>query len=375
MFVYWFISLTVFLLSILDVLLSSNSASINIRRYLYLLSSFILIIFGGIRGLGTGFDDIEYREFYNLFYEVKDVFGIEYAVHFFRYEPITYLISILTDFFTNNPTFFIFAYCLISVSINSFFFIRLTSLPAISIAIYSSHLFINKDMNQIRFGLSSAFFLGFVCFLISNKRVKCFSFFLLSFFSHATGIIALIPVFLSKFKIKTLPIWIVLVSIPLSYLGSSTFIEFISAYLGSVGERAMDYANDSVSEQGVLSFGNLKNIIFIFVFSYFLLSDKIKDKDLQTFNKYFILVLIFSLGGAFRIFFKDYASGSRLANYFLQVEPVLLSLLVYEVRGIKRVCMLLAVLFVIIYYLYYNTYLNPQSIHGYYVDSFFSNIF
>ncbi|CCP07705.1 Amylovoran biosynthesis protein amsC [Erwinia amylovora MR1] len=67
-----------------------------------------------------------------------------------------------------------------------------------SLCLYSAHLFINKDMNQIRFGLCSAFAIAFICSLVARNYLLALLFIVLSTQSHSTGytIVMIIPFFL-----------------------------------------------------------------------------------------------------------------------------------------------------------------------------------
>ncbi len=75
----------------------------------------------------------------------------------------------LTSLFSHNASVFLFVFCAIAVSINTYFFKKMSPYPVLALALYSAHIFINKDINQIRFGLSSALFLG-VLWSIYLKR-------------------------------------------------------------------------------------------------------------------------------------------------------------------------------------------------------------
>lgn len=242
-----------------------------------------------------------------------------------------------------------------------------------ALAVYSAHLFINKDMNQIRFGLCSAFLMGFVWHMSRRSKSGMITTFILSFISHATAIVALlIPLAMIVRKNKYIPIAIVVASLPLAFLGSSALIAALSSHLGALGDRAMGYADaDSRQEQGILTLSNLKNIGFVFIFSYMLLSDKIKNFDPEKFNTYYILVITFAIGSGLRMALQDYASGGRLANYLLQVEPVLISLCIWETRKLKKVLTVAVTILMVLYYLYYNTVSSKQSIVGYEVSRTF----
>lgn len=371
--IYWIISLSLTFVAIVETMLSKNENTAQIRTYLYFVAVVVLFTFGGIRGLGTGLDDFQYRDFFVQFVDKIVIEGFWRTVEEFRYEPAIYAIAGITRMFTANPDIFIFVFAVISVGVNAHYFRKLTPLPLVALAVYSAHLFINKDMNQIRFGLCSAFLMGFVYHMSRRSKSGMFTTFILSFISHATAIVAiLIPLAMIVRKNKYIPIFIVLASLPLAFMGSSALIALLSSHLGGLGDRAMGYANqDSTQDQGILTLSNLKNIGFVFIFSFVLLSDKIKNLDLEKFNTYYILVITFAIGSGLRMALQDYASGGRLANYLLQVEPVLISLCIWECKKLKKLIAVAITILMVLYYLYYNTVSSKQSITGYQVSQSF----
>ncbi len=373
MVIYWYVSIFISAIAMVEVFLSKQENTIKLRLYLFILCVFLLFTFGGIRGLGTGLDDFQYRSFFTEFRAKIAVEGLLQTISDFRFEPGIYLIAYPVSVFTKNPDIFMYVFCLIAVCVNAYYFKKLSPLPTVALAIYSAHLFINKDINQIRFGLSSAFFLGFVYHVYNKNKLKSLWLFILSFISHATGITAiLIPLALIIRKNKYIPTIIVLASIPIAFMGSQIIISVLSEHLGALGERAMSYSNrDSAQEQGILTLSNIKNIILVIVFSYILLSNKLKNENPEKFSFFYILVISFAIGSGLRIALQDYASGGRLANYLLQTEPVLISICIYETKKLKKMAAIVITLMMVLYYLYYNTIAHNQSIEGYTVSPTF----
>lgn len=370
MLAYWIVSGFILTIAISELLIIKKENFKAFHVYIFIICVLVLFVFGGIRANRTGIDDPQYREFYMLFLDILKGFGFKAAYLNFRYEPMTYFIAWLVSLFSHQSDIFIFVYCMISVSVNSYFIYKISPLPIISLAVYSSHLFINKDMNQIRFGLSSAFFLGVVYYLTKKDFRGVAINFVLSFISHATAIVSILPIIMSKNRWVFTPLIIILVSIPASYLGSLGFIELISPYLGSVGDRAVGYLNDTIADkQDVLSIGNLKNILIVILITYLLVKNKIESNT--AYRNILLVLMCFSLGGALRIFFQDYPSGGRLANYLLHVEPVLIGMTIYQLKNYKKVLGVILTICFISYYLTYNTILSTQSITGYSVSDFF----
>ncbi len=82
-------------------------------------------------------------------------------------------------------------------------------------------------------------------------------------------------------------------------------------------------------------------------------------------------MITFAIGAGLRMALQDYASGGRLANYLLQVEPVLISLCIWETKKLKKLVAVGITVLMVMYYLYYNTISSKQSIVGYQVSQTF----
>lgn len=102
-----------------------------------------------------------------------------------------------------------------------------------------------------------------------------------------------------------------------------------------------------------------------------MLSRKLKETDWQAYSFNYLIILIFSIGGAVRIFFYDYPSGARLSNYLLQVEPIVLATLVFYAKRVLKLPVYMMVLLIVAYYLYYNTIQVKQAVVGYTVSDTF----
>lgn len=365
---YWVISGFLLLLSMIEILLKKDERTSHILTYLLCIAAATLVIFGGIRGLGTGMDDYQYRSFFADFINRIQINGLFTTIAFFRYEPVIFVIAYLTSLFSHNADIFLFVFCLLAVAINAVFFKKMSPYPIMALALYSAHIFINKDMNQIRFGLSSALFLGVLWFIYNKRYWVATGFFLLSFFSHNTAVmvVTIIP-FLFIRESRWWPVMIILLSIPASKVGGMGFVTLISAHLGALGERAEGYNSDtsSAADGSIFSVSNLKNVLLVMMFAYFMLSEQLRKHNYDLWRLNYLLILTFALGGAIRIFFYNYASGARLSNYLLQVEPIILTALIYQVRPVLKPAMFAMFAFFLVYYLYYNTISLKQAVVGY----------
>jgi len=366
---YWYVSGFLLVISLVELLLKKDERTNHILTYLLCIATVTLIVFGGIRGLGTGMDDYQYRSFFEDFIRRIQVNGFFNTVAFFRYEPLIFAIAWITSLFSHNASAFLFVFSILAVGTNAIFFKKMSPYPVLALALYSAHIFINKDMNQIRFGLSSALFLGVIWTLYLKRYGLAFGFFVLSFISHNTAVmvVTLVP-FLFMRERRWFPIAMIVLSIPASKVGGMSFVTAIAGHLGGLGERAANYNNDSsgATETGsVFSVSNLKNVVLVFMFVYFMLSDRLKRENYAAWRLNYLLIVTFAIGGAIRIFLYNYPSGARLSNYMLQVEPIVLTLLIYQSKRVWKPAMFAMFVFFQLYYLYYNTISLKQAVVGY----------
>lgn len=372
---YWYLSFFFIVMIFFDVYLRNDEVAHvkynkQILLYLYILSVIVLIFFGGIRGAGTGVDDSMYRITFSEIEQKSVMLSIGDIINQYKYEPITTIVMMAVSIFTKNADIFIFAYLLISVFINSYTYKKYSPLFLISLAVYSSHLYLNKDLNQIRFGLSSALFVLSMCYLHENKYTKSIIFIVMAALSHQTALAGVVMYLVRPFvKWKYMPFLIVLICIPLGFLGGKNIFGWAFGYLPQIVSNYQGTEFDT--EIPLVSVANIKNVFFVFIFCFFLL-DKNGKLSTEQIGLSYILILVYAIGAGVRMVFHDFSIiGGRVGNLFLHVEPLLISLLCF--RLIKyRFLMVIFIVSIIMYYFYYNTIANPQSLMGYKVSDTFN---
>ncbi|WP_338574363.1 EpsG family protein [Erwinia billingiae] len=369
--IYWIISYSIMACCIFELAAINQLNDTRIRRFtvfLFFICTMLLIIFGGIRGFNSGMDDHQYLGFYHDFYSQLQVTHYDAITDIYRYEKLFMVLAWFFQLITKESYYFLFLICLIAVTTNAWIYKKYSPLLLVSLCLYSAHLFINKDMNQIRFGLSSAFAVAFVCTLATQKYWAAALFFILSTQSHATGytIILVLP-FLFLRERKYLPLFLLCCSIPLGLIGGKKLFLDSLGIVPGLGERATSYSGTNFDAAApVFGLANLKNIAFIFAFTIYYFREGIKKED----HLVYILLITYTLGAAIRITFSDFTIfGGRVGNLFLHTEPLLLA---YTMVRIRNILINFALLFGLTsYYLYYNTLLSVQSIQGYSVAPVF----
>ncbi|MCX8956462.1 EpsG family protein [Erwinia psidii] len=372
MAIYWVISY------ILLVFCFFELATINqltqpktktIVTYFFFIGITILILLAGMRGPNSGVDDWQYLGFFHDFSRQTSMDGFAAVADVYRYENVFMLLAWVLSWFTHESYYFLLFIAFIAVSTNAWIFKKYSPLILCSLCLYSAHLFINKDMNQIRFGLSSAFAVAAICTAAGRRYFLAFVFLLLSSQSQSTGFVTVVVApFLFIRERRYFGIMMVFAAIPLGLIGGKKLFLDSLGIVPNLGDRAMAYSGTEFDAAlPVFSLANFKNIAFIIFFTlvYFRKS-LIEEKD----RLVYILLITYSAGAAIRIIFSDFSIlGGRVGNLFLHTEPLLLAFLMTRIRNPIINFVLLAGMTT--YYLAYNTLLSVQSVNGYSISPIF----
>lgn len=370
---YWVVSYTIMLFGFFELHAREQPRTLTtdaVRSWFFLLACLLLVVFGGSRNLGVGMDDGQYLAFYRQFSAQLAIMHFGDVTALYRYESIFPLVAAVVSLFTQEAHVFLFIICLLAVSTNAWCYRQFSPLMICSLCIYSTHLFLNKDMNQIRFGLCSAFAVAALLLAYQQKWLSALLLLLFSTQSHATGYALLLamPFLFIRQQWKYLPLLIVLLALPIGFIGGKRLLlDTMSTFL-SFGQRLKSYEGTRFDvSYSLFAIANLKNILFIAAFTaiYWWKKPITREDSLA-----YLLLIVYALGAAIRIMFSDFAIvGGRVGNLFLHVEPLLIAHLMVRLRYIIVNALLLFA--VASYYLAYNTLLNVQSVHEYSVAPLF----
>lgn len=363
------IGICLLIFSIIRIYIATPSNNIQLRmidNYTYALLVVFLIILGGIRGPETGIDDGQYLEFFSSFDAHVKVDGFLNSLKEFRYEPTMYVIAAFSMLISNSSYVFLFIYCALAVTLNAVAYKKYSPFPLVSMVVYFSHLYINKELNQIRFGLASALFVFFIILYSSRYYLYSLIFFALAVSTHYSTAIGLLllPILLFLRERQYLPFALILFSIPIGLVGGKTLLSLLHLNVPIITDKLGLYEGSKFDySYGVLSLGNIKNILYCFVFCYFLLGKENKNNKVI-----YALVICYAVGGGFRIAFSDFGDvGTRVGNLFLHVEPILIAWMFSLVRN--KFISIGFFLFTVLYYLNYNLIIDGEhAILGYTVS-------
>lgn len=371
MIYYWIISYCIMFLAFFEINNKDQPGrnSKLITLYFFIMMTISMIVFAGVRGINSGIDDHQYIDFFNQASPGMGLFDFDQVKNDYRYESFFLYLAYLISSFTRNGYVFIFIIALISVSINAITYKKASNLILVSLSIYSAHLFINKDMNQIRFGLSSAFGMLSILFLLERRWFYAIAFLILSSQSHSTGyaLLLFIP-FIFFPRNKYIPIYMFLAAIPIGIIGGKSLIlDHVSLFSNLAGRVNSYEGTEFDTVIPVFSLGNIKNIVFICLYVYFVFDGKkVSNENRIAYG----LIVFYAIGASVRVTFSDFSIiGGRVGNLFLQVEPIVLSLIIYKIKN--KYLGMLFLFGVVTYYLLYNTVLSVQSITGYDISPYF----
>jgi hypothetical protein len=158
---------------ILILLLIGNSRKINT-----IVFSFIVTIAIILRPFGISPDDYEYLSRISVGASISELFTVGVLS-----EPIFYLISSIIKFLIKEDVFVLKVIEVLSALISILF---LSNLPKykVSFIFYYGVIMPVQTMVLIRTGISLAFAMGYVMYLVNSRKIHSYIFYILSFLSH-----------------------------------------------------------------------------------------------------------------------------------------------------------------------------------------------
>tara|TARA_B100001093_G_C26752647_1_gene981879 strand:- start:261 stop:1460 length:1200 start_codon:yes stop_codon:yes gene_type:complete len=345
--------ITFFILSILSIFeffsKNKNSSIINI----FILAILVWLIFiAGFRGAVFG----DYCTYWNFFQVIPSLGDYIYRLVEIPDDISTeWLYNILFPMFTkvfsdSHVLYFTFVSA-VALSINIFMLKKMSPLIFLSLLIYFSHVFLYKELQQIRSGLSSSLILLSIYFL-SQRRISSYTgTYIFSTLIHTTAFVTIFGVIsrfiFSFFKQKktvmvfvlVFVIFLALIEIPLSILFFlETNITFPWKYY--VYKDTIDGAG-STNFYSIGIFSNLTTVKYIF----FSLISIMYFDELNKKNKYFKYAFFFYYTGTlWIIFFNGFAIiATRLASMLTVPEIILLPMLIilFKQKGLAFIFLVL----------------------------------
>lgn len=292
---------------ILSIIMKQTKKPANSKVYLFLC--FVpLTLIACLRNPSIGIDT---QQFVNAFDKIiflkPENFGL------LRYEyGFSYLCWIIGKICTNSQLLIFVTSLFVNYSIARFIS-KNSENVYISVILYLIVNFYFSYMNIMRQALAiSILLLGFE-FLKEKKYVKYLLFVLIASFFHSSAILAVIFIFLRKFKFnRKFLITCCLITIVSFIFGEEFFI-----FLSKISPRLADYSNSSFTTENY--FGSLLDflvyaLVFIFGIVILLKNDRcvFDDKD----NKMNILIGIMGVATIFYVLVMKVIIFNRFTHYF-----------------------------------------------------------
>lgn len=302
--------------------------TLNKKDFLYLTSILILSI--GFRGEGVDNDYSTYVASLNRFMAIS--------------EPTFLLISTLIKS-TGLPVVTLFiTYAFIGIYYKMKIIQEYSFLPFVSIIIYVSNILLLQDINQIRAGAATAFFLISIPYLVQEKRTKFVMLILIASLFHFSSLLYLILLFINNKKLNynKYILWAIL---PLCgyafyFIFNQNIIEMIP--IAPIRDKLLMY--QELQSSGSEGFANInlfnpyflfKIIIYYFILEYYYTLIEF-DNNLTLYLKIFaISLLIFPTLGAITPIL-----GYRASDLFSCIEILLFPYIFTLFKGnhIKTYC-------------------------------------
>jgi hypothetical protein len=325
--IYIFIGLLFYVLAILQTLKSFR----NFNYFFNFFATITLILLASFRdGVGTDWDS--YLNFYN---NIQDSQRVEIGYSF------------LNDFFSTigfHYNIFLFIINLICVGLIISFLRNLEALSVVAVLLFYSDLYLYYNFSGMRQAIAMALTCYAIKYAISRQGVKFFSFVIFaSMFHYSAAIFAI--AFIVPMRIgRSIYIWFLAFSLVIyeyKDLISDLIMEFTI-------KNADYYLNNSLISEDVITnyyLGLIKRlIIFLFIFlGWKDLKDKFHFQYIV--NLYIIGMLIYST-----TYLISPDLGVRLSTYFIILDIVIVSLVIFNSRNVSVRFFLLTLISIVALY-------------------------
>ncbi|PTO65218.1 EpsG family protein [Vibrio splendidus] len=298
--------------------IETSKSKDSIVIYIYMLMVFLLLcFFAWFKPLGLGFDDKHYysvlvMQYQNMNYGISNPFGWESG-----YIYLNYISTLLFDDSFGALSFLVI---LISMMLNIYGFRKLAPIIGIPILWYLSHLFLYKEITQLRSAIAYAILFVSFFYIYEKKFLVAFFIVLLASCFHVSAIIGLVAFFVRLVSLRFL-FFVLLSSIVLSIFGVWNFLaSFLSFLLPPIVYNT--YVLDTTGfakSVGLLNPTTLKYILLCLFFYYMrkrAIFSELYDYSLKLYMLSPIWLVVFSSFGTL---------AGRPASIFAIMEGVLLA--------------------------------------------------
>lgn len=307
------------------------------KAYIFYFIIFIFIIFVGFRYY-TGFD---YKSYVNIYNNLDNGFAITSVEIGYK------LLNIALSKIVYGPWLVFLVMAMLTLSLNAYVIKKESKKIFFSLFIWFCLYFLVGAMGQIRSTFAQSIdFLAIYLYLKNEKKYTIISFLLIVLSSafHVSSICMLLMFLVKdrKFSIKTYIILYIVVAILGQFLDLNFIGHIGKEYGGFIGNKIYAYTTNPEFAHKI---GISSNVIFDFgVFIFAILMKKKYKLNSRRFNLLFNLYFISNL--SFLIFNNYFVLAVRFSNYFRVALPLLIPLLISEVKN-KKIRLIIIILFVL----------------------------
>lgn len=317
-------------------LLSFTQFTKELKKYrllFFLIASFYLILFAGLREVGVGVDDYSYYNMFNFkapsLYEW--LFGsYTYDIKEIYMEPAYVFVNSFIKIFTDEYQFLFLTIAFLSVGIASYNYYGYSKYIFLTLLLFFVHTYLYRDMNQIRAAVAAAIALFLIAQIHRREHIKIWITICIAGMFHIaslTLVFAYITSFIKLTRKRVLFIYILAVIFGL--IGISQIIISVVPGGGFLAMKLYSYtANDRyASALSLFDITNIKNSFILFIIILFW-------NRLEKIIPYFKTIVLFYLLAVFiRIAFYDLGVlAARISTFFGIVEVILIPYFIYLFR-------------------------------------------
>lgn len=303
----------------------------------------ILTLFAGLRGVDATPDTVNYV--YN-FLRTPGLVGssIEQFVRAYNsgigYEVGYFLLSSLVRSFSDSYTVFLVIVAGLAVGITTFNYYRYTPYVFLALLLYFAHVYLRREMVQIRAGVAAAIGLFLIQQFKERDHLKIAITIAVAMCFHLASVIYVLAYGCSFLNLNRKRIVVGLaVALVLGAIGISGMFVSLLPRIGPITSDIHGYYDSQHAyELGILDITNIKNLaIMAVVLVYW---GKMEDR-LPYFD---VLVTMMSLATVWRLTFSDFAVfAGRGATFFAIAEVLLLTgfVSVFEHKTVVRIVLII----------------------------------
>ncbi|TDQ09910.1 EpsG family protein [Pedobacter metabolipauper] len=317
MIILTFIFLFLTVISILDVV----KCPVNLRVLLLIFSGLILVLTAGLR-----YGDRDYLNYIEIYDLVAKLF-VDFDAALVHGEPGYLMLNRIFKTMGIGVTgvFLFMAFCSVGLSLN--FFRKYTPYFLIALLIYFSHVFLLRDMVQIRAGLAASISLYALTY-VEKRRFWPFIIIILLAASFHGAVLVMILVYVAyPYSIRH-PLVIKILVITGFLAGlilKASLLEYLITNVFNVPALVLYLAEpEYFASLGLLNIVLLKNVILILFLIYY------KDVIAEHVPHFQVYLLSLAIGIFWLSTFNNFAIlAARVATYLSNVEHILLPALFF----------------------------------------------